>query len=718
MKLKFTAEPEDVIYFLLFCVFLLYIIALAVLNLSSFSKTGTFYGFNPAEAFSPEYITYTLSFFVLALIGIIAVVSSYFFDREKGIGLSTNSKKDDGYETWAKDKDIMGAIGIKKVLISNKTYEAAGIPLHTKNDEMWVDDGESHSLIIGATGSGKTYCMVNPLVNILAKKGESMIITDPKGEIYETNANLLRDRGYNVIVLNFRNPQKGNAWNPLMLPYKLYKAGNSDKSNELLRDLAMNILHEEKTDDPFWQNTAADFFSGMAQGLFQDAKEDEINLNSIILMLTTGEEKYGSSNYIKEYFTTKEASNTAYLNAAGTINAPNETKGSVISVFRQKVNIFAMAENLSEMLSHSDFDMMDIGKQKTAVFLVIQDEKKTYHALATIFVKQCYESLIDVAQNNGGKLAIRTNFILDEFANMPPLKDVTTMITAARSRQIRFNLIIQNFAQLNQVYGKENAETIKGNCGNTIYLLSSELQSLEEISKLAGDKKVKKKDKEEVRPLITVAELQRLKFKDAIILKHRIPPFRAKLKGVDEFNWNNPKYEKATYPERTKTSIHYFDLREFVKEKKRSKLFEVLDDPMGGNSMGMGVNPMGMGGNLNMPNFMPPRRDFMESPKSMNMFDNDSFNVDDLIKKIDAKIAELEEEEKNEKQNGIPVIPVSAIEEQLVIENKVEEQKQPLEEKTIIEDVVVNPNIDKIIGSISDENTTDDQFFDDFFFNE
>jgi type IV secretory pathway TraG/TraD family ATPase VirD4 len=292
MKLKFKADMKDVIYFAIFCVFLLYVVALAVLNLSSFSRTGLFYGINPIEAFSSTYIVYTLSFFLLAFFAIIAIVKSYFFDREKRIGISADGKKEDGYERWAKEKEIMNAIGVKKIHSSDRDFEAAGIPLCSKNDDIWVDDGESHSLIIGATGSGKTACMVNPLVNILAKKGESMIITDPKGEIYETNAGLLRERGYNVIILNFRDPQKGNAWNPLTLPYKLYKSGNSDKSNELLRDLAINILHEEKTDDPFWQNTAADFFSGLTQGLFQDAKEEEINLNSIILMLTTGEEKY------------------------------------------------------------------------------------------------------------------------------------------------------------------------------------------------------------------------------------------------------------------------------------------------------------------------------------------------------------------------------------------------------------------------------------------
>ena len=121
------------------------------------------------------------------------------------------------------------------------------------------------------------------------------------------------------------------------------------------------------------------------------------------------------------------------------------------------------------MLSKSDFEMDSIGEKPTAVFMIIQDEKTTYHSLATIFVKQCYESLINVAQQHGGKLPVRTNFLLDEFANMPKFKDITTMVTAARSRQIRFTFIIQNFAQLKQNYGDHDAETIRGNCGNLIY---------------------------------------------------------------------------------------------------------------------------------------------------------------------------------------------------------------------------------------------------------
>ena len=448
---------------------------------------------------------------------------------EKGIGITTNAKKEKGYSRWSTDKEMKKKL--KVVSPSAEKSDVAGIPLINDGKNIWVDDGEYHNLIIGSTGSGKTEMIVQPMVKILAKKGESMIITDPKGEIYEKNAAELRERGYNIVLLNFRNPQNGNCWNPLTLPYELHKNGNQDKSIELLEDLALNILYDEssKGQDPFWEKTSADYFTGLALALFDDAKEAEINLNSINLMTTAGEDKIGNTTYIKEYFSDKDQGSSAYINVASTIMAPNDTKSSILSVFKQKIKLFSSRENLSEMLAHSDFDMEDIGRKKTAVFIVVQDEKKTYHSLVTIFLKQCYETLIRVAQETGGKLPYKTNFILDEFANMPPLKDVTTMVTAARSRKIRFTFIIQNFAQLHEVYGKENGETIKGNCGNIIYLISSELGALEEISKLCGEVKSKEKDKTASTPLVTVSDLQRLPQWTMIVLRIREMPFKTKM---------------------------------------------------------------------------------------------------------------------------------------------------------------------------------------------
>lgn len=579
MKLKLVADSKKWTIFILFCIVLLYFVAIAVLNLYYFSHYGIAYGFNPIEAFTPQFILPTLVGFVAVIAAAFIGVSSYFFERDKGVGFSTAPKKEKGYSRWEPEKEFRKQLS--PVYPGQETVEKAGIPLINNGKTIWVDSGEYHNLIIGSTGSGKTEIVVQPMVKILAKKGESMIITDPKGEIFEKNAVELREKGYNVVLLNFRNPQNGNSWNPLTLPYELYKTGNKDKATELLDDLAMNILYDEnaQNQDPFWEKTSADYFTGLSLGLFEDAKESEVNINSINLMTTVGEDKVGPSTYIKEYFNLKGPESIAYMNASSTINAPNETKQSILSVFKQKIKLFSSKENLSEMLSKSDFDMKDIGRKKTAVFLVIHDEKKTYHSLATIFLKQCYEVLIDVAQENGGKLPYKTNFILDEFANMPPLKDVTTMVTAARSRKIRFTFIIQNFAQLSQVYGKENGDTIKGNCGNIIYLISSEMAALEEISKMCGEVKSKEKDKTASTPLVTVSDLQRLPMGTIIILRTRTMPFKTKMM----YNWQMEKehlwgkeYPKADYPQREKGTVDLFDLKGFIDAKRDEKINNML----------------------------------------------------------------------------------------------------------------------------------------------
>lgn len=651
MKLKFRAEAKDWVIFGIFCVFLLYIVALAVLNLSSMASEGTLAGLNPLPAFSSDYIKSTIVFYLIALAGLFASCSSYFFEFDQGFGISTE-KKDKGYSRWAKDKEMKK--NLKMVDPKAYTSDAAGVPLISNGKELWVDDGEFHTLVIGATGSGKTQSTVLPTVKVLAKKGESMIITDPKGEIYEKSGMELKERGYNIILLNFRNPQNGNAWNPLTLPYQLYKQGNQDKAIELLDDLALNILYDEsnKNADPFWEKTSADYFSGLALGLFEDADESKININSISLTTTVGEEKFGGTKYVNEYFQGKDPNGAAYINASSTILSPNETRGSIISVFKQKIKLFASRENLSEMLSYSDFTLEEIGEKKTAVFIIIQDEKKTLHPLATIFIKQCYETLIDVAQKHGGALPIRTNFILDEFANMPPLKDVTTMITAARSRQIRFTMIIQNFAQLNQVYGKENAETIKGNCGNIIYLISTELAALEEISKLCGEVKSKKDDKTASTPLVTVSDLQRMKQFDQIVLRMRSQPFKTHFVPDFQIDWGKT-YGQIGYPTREKRPVEVFDIREFVKERKKQKLFEMMNSndekpsALPGNNTSSAPDPFKQSlGND------PFRKSVLNNAPKKN---DDDFDVDALVRKIDAKIAQLEAEEKAEKEKKNPM---------------------------------------------------------------
>ncbi len=697
--MKIKVEKKDLIIFCAFCVFLLYLCAIGVLNTASIVAEGKFYGFLPFKAFTSKYIGMTFFLFFVAIIGIFMAVKSYIFDRDKGFGFSISEKKEKGYSRWATDKEFKK--GLEVVDIKEDTLPAAGIALYSKKGKMWVDNGEDHYLVMGATGSGKTVIVAKPMIKLLAKHNESMILTDPKGELYESSAALLKEKGYNIITLNFRDPQKGNAWNPMTLPYKLYKEGNQDKAIELLDDLALNILYEEKSSgDPFWEKTAADYFTGLALGLFEDGTEDQININSVNLMSSLGEERFGgpNNNYIKEYFNAKDPAKAAYINASGTVFTADETKQGIIATFKQKMKLFSERANLSEMLSYSDFDMRDIGRKKTAVFLIVQDEKKTLHPLATIFIKQCYETLIDVAQENGGKLPFRTNFILDEFANMPPLKDVTTMVTAARSRLIRFTFIIQNFAQLTQVYGKENGDTIRGNC-NLLYLISSEIAALEEISKMCGEVKSKEKEKTASTPLVTVSDLQRLNQFEIIVLRRRMFPYKTRFQTDFEVDWGRT-YPNETPPERQRRELQLFDIREFVKKQKEQKLkemgtFEPSINPFGGGAGPFMGNPfMSQNPFMNMPNFANESNDIPE--------DEEKFNIDDLVKKIDAKIAEIEKEEQS--QNA--VIDVKPEEESTPVtpaETKQPENQSPTSEQ--------NTQIQRMY----EDNTSDDDFFDDFF---
>ncbi len=709
--MKFRVEKKDLIIFIIFCVFLLYLCAIAVLNFSSFASDGTFYGLNPFPAFTGDYLVLTLFMFVIALVIIFSSVSSYIFDRDKGGKrlLNIGEKEEKGYSRWASDKEMKSDRGVVHVVSTDQHVEGAGVPLINDGKNLWVDNSDYHSLVIGSTGSGKSESFVKPMVNLLAKKGESIIVNDPKAELYKYCGDYLKEQGYNIIVLNFRDPDEGNAWSPLAMPYYYFKNGNVDKATELVEDIANNILVDPKNkDSAFWEKSAADYFSALAIGLFRDGKEDEINFNSVNVMSTVGEERFGASNYIKEYFAIKGENSPEYISGSTTFNAPSETKGGILSTFRQKIRIFSSREKLSEMLSHSDFDMRSIGEKKTAVFLIIHDEKTTYHSLLTVFIKQCYETLIEVAQANGGKLKYRTNFILDEFANMPPLQDVDSMVSAARSRDIRFTFIIQNFSQLNDVYGKEIAETLKGNCGNLIYLISTEMAALEEISKMCGEVKSKEKDKTASTPLVTVSDLQKMKLGQVIIKRLRMNPFKTKLVADMKMDWGIERKEMP-FPHREMKPIATFDIKTYVSETKRKMMTEQKDDTnsfnpfmpgMGNRNPFMGASPFfGDLPEKKMPEMLPGMN------KPISSLTNEE--IDKMIADIDKKLKELDEEEEMEKakleQKEEKVIPEPVIEEKE--EPKVEEEKPKI-------------NVDMNSVVMDDNMITDDEFFDDFFHDE
>lgn len=455
----------------------------------------------------------------------------------------------------------------KHVDISKSNYLYSGIPLiFDGGKNAYIEDSESHSLIIGSTGCGKTRRLVLPLINFLVRAGESFIATDPKGELYSTTKKTLEERKYKIVVLNFRNPSRGNSWNPLLLPFQYFKAGDRDKAVELLNDLGLNIFYNKQSQaDPFWENSAVDYFIGLALALFEDADNQmQINFNSIYNMSRMGERKIGKQRIIQSYYDLKDENDLATMSASGTINAPNETRGSILSVFHQKIRLYISNSSLSQMLSESDFNIQNFSEQKTALFLIIHDEKSVYHPLASAFLKQCYEVLVDTAnQLEKKRLKLRMNFVLDEFANLPPIIDMDNIITASRSRNIRMYLVIQGMKQLNSVYGDNVADIIKGNCDYWYYMMSKELALLREISELCGTKQDDDVLINNSVPLISVSELQRLSIGEVLVMQKRLPPYLANLSDIDKYTFF--ELDESDEPAAcSKRNPEIFSIRKFV----------------------------------------------------------------------------------------------------------------------------------------------------------
>lgn len=403
--------------------------------------------------------------------------------------------------------------------INDKTQPKQGGPvLFRKDHKAYLDAGEAHSLIVGDTGSMKTLRFVLPMIYTCAKAGESMVIVDPKGELARKSASFLREQGYSTHMINLRKPyQSPDKWNPMGRVKRSWAAGEEGAKNAMLQlnDLFENLFFSRSSadKDKYWNETAGQFALGIC-GAMHYLGEDLTMKNLLKWRYQRLED-----GTLQKCFSSFPMNSEIYQNLAGYMSLTAEnTKSCILSTFDQLVRLFKASPDLTEMLSDDTFDMDDIGVKKMAVFLVVPDEKTTFHFLATLFVSQCYEALLEKAEDFEGTLPRRVHFILEEFCNMPKLSDLVSMLTAARSRNIRFHMVIQSYSQMSDKYGEYISKTILDNCGNLIYLHTREMSFLNYISQLAGNN-------EYGRPLLSTSRLQHLKKNETVIFHERCYPF-------------------------------------------------------------------------------------------------------------------------------------------------------------------------------------------------
>ncbi len=415
--------------------------------------------------------------------------------------------------------------------LHSDVYPGAGIPVMSDGHEAYVDNTDTHTLIFGSTGSKKTRLFCMPILNFFVKAGESFVATDPKGELYARTAGIARANGYNIVVLNFRDIGKGNMWNPLSYPYEMYHNGKRDEAVAMLNDFVRTIASRqfESTSDVFWPEMASSLALANLLLLMESAPAEEVNVASLASLCTSA-----SSDKLKKLSANMKSETIAGLNYQNIFNSAEKTLQSIMVSLFGMIRIFITQKNLTNMLSGSTIDISRFGREKTAVYLIIPDEKSTYHFLITTFLKQAYELLIAEAQKEESRqLPVRVNFVLDEFCNLPKIPDMPSMISAARSRNMRYFLVAQSLHQLKARYG-EDADTIKGNCDNWVFLTSKELALLEEISLLCGSYYTANGLN---RRLISVSELQRLdKSKgEALIMHSRQYPIISEIADIDSY---------------------------------------------------------------------------------------------------------------------------------------------------------------------------------------
>jgi type IV secretion system protein VirD4 len=459
------------------------------------------------------------------------------------------------YARWATEEEIKKSL--HKINLNEFDTKFGGIPLFADKEAVYVDPTDTHAYIMGATGSKKSRNLVKPAIQTFIKAGESFVATDPKAELYERSHSMLKKEGYEVFVLNLRDFKKSNCWNPLMIPYRLYKGGQKNRAIELVNAMAKCMMHEEVTKEVYWQNNAADLLSGLIFTLFECAEENEINMKSLRALRTQALVTNEKDNppFIKENFL-DHLDKSAFVRPllSATAEVCDETRSCIVSQFDQSMRPFFCQDELIDMLSFNDFDMAGLGRKKTAVFMIIPDENTIYHRLVSVFVKQCYiELILEAQKSKGRKLPVRVNFMMDEFATLPPIDDFPAMISAARSRNIRFFLIVQSMGQLIRSYGN-HAETIKGNCENWVYLHSNDLSLWNELIEMSG-----KKCNDE--PLVTVSLLKTMDKKtgEAFIFHKRLYPFVANLPDIDEYPSASLKKTKISYPENDRVAEEVFD---------------------------------------------------------------------------------------------------------------------------------------------------------------
>lgn len=337
-------------------------------------------------------------------------------------------------------------------------------------------------LVIGGSGAAKTRSYVKP--NIL-EANTNYVITDPKMEVLTATGGWLKSKGYDIRVLNLVNLEQSDGYNPFR--YLRDEKDVLKLVNNLIQATTPKGSHES---DPFWTKAETALLQAIILMLFQEAPEYEQNFSMVMRVLEYAEVREEDDEYLSPLdllFQAIERENpesVALRQYKVFKQSAGKTAKSILVSAAVRLAPFNLPQ-IRAITDHDDMDLYTLGEKKCALYAVIPDNDSTFNFLVSLLYSQAFQTLYYSAdQIHHGALPQHVHFVLDEFAAMP-LPGYTRELATMRSRNISSSTIIQNMAQIKELY-KDSWETISGNSDTILYLGGNEQSTHKYISEALG----------------------------------------------------------------------------------------------------------------------------------------------------------------------------------------------------------------------------------------
>ncbi len=462
---------------------------------------------------------------------------------------------------------------------------SAGPVIYSVNGKNYIDRSESHIMVLGNTGMGKTQCCSLPFVrnSIIAK--ESFLVLDSKGENYY-KTRYYAEKSHNVLCVDFRNPNKSPVcWNPLKLITEMYFSDDKDEqvqASQFLDDFAKSIQKPD-AQDPFWPFASAELLVGIVRTLLECCDDKaQINMASVCKMLYDFRKQISGRTYADELVRQLPEDSLAKKYLLGYANGATETSRSIFQVCSTSLSIFNQSQGLMNMICHDDLDIynLDLNNKPLAIYIILPDETDAYDSLAALLISQLTTHFITLSQTKyKGKLPSRLNVILEEIGNLGgSITNLPNLLSAGRSRNIRLMLLLQSTSQLEDIYGKSKAETINDCIGITIGFSTNSWSTLKEWEDRLGTRSVEQPNGMfALEPVITASQLAAMPRFTALIMigaRHKyITSFSPYDQMYDNSEWKPPARCEI---EDGRENIERFSLVDYIKhikDRERKKFF-------------------------------------------------------------------------------------------------------------------------------------------------